>query len=79
MVRALARIGREMSEDRLGGAGDGHRQTLTAEIDELQAEKTRALAAGDTARAQDLQRRQAALYDKLHGSGPVVGAGGRVV
>ena len=66
MLRALAKIGREMGEGTIGAVlSDKDADGIQSEIDKYQEEKMAALAKGDRAKANALDQKQAALYARL--------------
>jgi len=81
MLKAFAKLGREMGEDGLrGGAmSDGDRATLKEQIRKLDDEFYTAYHRSDRIRAQELDARRAALYAKLPGGGAIVGSEGRTL
>ena len=80
MMRALARIGREMGEDRIGAVvAGGERESVQAQIDDLEARYNQARARGDDTQARALDGQLSDLYRTLHGGGAVSGSGGKGV
>ena len=79
-TRAFAAAGRRMSEDGIHmGLPDHQKTTIQDEIDSLQKQKMAALNKGESDKASRLDARQAALYERLHGSATVVGSGMRTI
>ena len=79
-VKALAGVGTEMSEGRLGGVlTEGDRDGVQGQIDELDKKIDAATAEGDGEKANKLYQEQQELYRKIHGSALVVGVAGRTV
>ena len=77
-TRAFATAGRRMSEDGIHmGIGDHQTTTIQDEIESLQKQKMAALNKGQSEKASRLDARQATLYERLHGSEPIVGSGMR--
>lgn len=77
-IKALAKVGREMEEGRLGGVlSEGDKGGVETQIDELQAKIEKAQTSGDRGLANKLYQEQQELYRKIHGSGAIVGAEGR--
>ncbi len=81
MKRALAAIGRDMSEE--GGIGapmsESAREGIQNQIDDLEKQIERAQRENDRQKATRLYRQQSDLYDKMYGTEIVVGAEGRVI
>ena len=78
-VKMLAQYGREMEEGTLGGAmTDNDRDTVQGEIDVLQGKIEKAQANGDAVKANDLYQAQQRLYEKVYGTGSIVGSENRV-
>lgn len=79
LMRALAKIGREMGEDRIGPSlSDADKSSVRDQITEVRAKREQARAAGRAGEAQRLDEQERALWAKLAGNQPVVGAQGRV-
>ena len=79
-VKALAQVGREMEEGRLGDVmTDGDRDGVQGQIDDLEKKIDKAKATGDRETANRLYNQQQDLYRKVVGSGAIVGAEGRTV
>lgn len=77
-MKAMAKIGREMGEDRLGGVvAEGDRKGIQDQIDSLRTQQSEAMAKGDNKKANQLYQEEQALIGKLKGSQPIVGAQGR--
>lgn len=79
LIRALAGIGREMSEGGLGPMGEGDRDDVQSQIDELQEKIDKAQSRNDRAAAQKFYLQQQEIYEKLYGRQPIVGSAGRTV
>ncbi len=81
LVEAFAKLGREMPGK--GGIDrvmtDGDRDGVQQQIDDLQVKIDKATASMDRETAQKAYLEQQALYAKLYGNAPVVGAEGRTV
>ena len=77
MLRALAKIGREMDEGRIGTLSDDVRSTLTDQIEAKQKQIEEAQAKGDNAAANRLYQEKLAMIAKRDGDQPLVGVQGR--
>jgi hypothetical protein len=78
MLKALAKIGREMGEDRLGSViSDSDRSSINDQITSLRKQQSEAQAAGNSRKANELYQQEQALLAKLNGNQGVVGANGR--
>ena len=78
-LKALAKIGREMGEDRLGGfVGADAIKALDEQIDGLRRQQSEAQAKGESRKANELYQQEQALIAKRNGVKPVVGAQARV-
>lgn len=77
-IKMLASVGREMEEGRLGSVmTDGDRDGLQSQADDLEKQIDKAQAGNDGAKAQDLYEKQQLIYQKMYGTGPIVGEEGR--
>lgn len=77
LLKALAKIGREMGEDRIGPSlSDGDRATLRESISDVRQKKQAAIDAGKHGEAQRLDAQERQLWEKL-GNQPIVGTRGR--
>lgn len=80
VVKTFAAIGRRMGEHGIPlPMGDGERQTAEEQVKDIRAKKDAAMARGDQKEAQRLDQAERALYAKLDGNQPIVGAAGRTV
>ena len=80
LLKALARIGREMGEDRIGPSlSEADKSSVRDQISAVRTKREEARAAGRSGEAQKLDAEERALWARLNGSRPVVGAEGRVV
>lgn len=78
LLRIFAVIGREMGEAGLGGVtSDGERDTLNAQIEQVQKEIDTAQANGQDRKANELYQKKLKLTEQREGSGLIVGAGAR--
>lgn len=77
MVRMLGNIGRRMGEgDFIGAVGSDQRQSLQAELNQIYA----ATPPGTAGYAKpEVQKRVTEIMESLHGTGNIVGVGGRSV
>lgn len=76
-AKLLAKIGREMGEDRIGPViSDSDKGALNNQISELRKQQSEAQSKGDGKRANELYQQEQQLLAKL-GNQPVVGARGR--
>lgn len=78
LVRALAKVGREMSEGSLGDVmTDADRDRTQTELSDITESIEKAQAKGDNDEANRLYQKQMALIAKMNGTQPIVGAQGR--
>jgi len=79
VVRLFEKVGSEMSESRIGPRVDeSDRATLQEQAQDLQTRKWEARDKGDHALEKRLDAQELALYERLHGTEPLVGEAGRV-
>jgi hypothetical protein len=77
-VKAFAKIGREMGEDRLGPTlSETDKGTIQDQIRDASAKKFESLSRGDKKGAADWDQKERTLIEKLSGSVPIVGEQGR--
>lgn len=77
MIRALAKVGREMQEGRPASLTDDARASVQDEISGLRKQIEEAQANHDDKRANELYQKVLALQAKLSGAQPIVGSQGR--
>ena len=77
MLRALAKVGREMSEGSMDLLTEGERDTIDDQIKDVRKRANEAKEAGDTRLANKLFKNEQELLAKIVGKQPIVGAGGR--
>lgn len=75
MVKAMAKIGREMSEGGFDAMTDSERETAEEELRGLRDQITEAQGKGETKRANELYQKEQALIAKVKGNQSIVGAG----
>lgn len=76
-AKMLAKIGREMGEDRIGAViSDSDKGALNTQITDLRRQQAEAQSKGESKRANELYQQEQQLLAKL-GNQPVVGARGR--
>jgi len=79
MRRALAKVGAEMGEGRLGpNINQTERASLQEQADNLNREKHEAIANNDPATAARKDKEQLEILEKLDPGGAIVGTGGRI-
>lgn len=79
MLRALARIGREMSEGSMDILTEGERETIDDQVKDVRKRANEAKESGDTRLANKLFKQEQELLTQIVGKTPIVGAGGRAV
>ena len=79
MLRALARVGREMSEGSMDIMTDAEKETIDDQITDVRQRAADAKDEGKTRLANKLFAEEQALLAKVVGKGPIVGAGSRTV
>ncbi len=77
MLRALARVGREMSEGGIDIMTDAEKETVDDQVKDMRKRANDAKEAGDTRLANKLFGKEQELLAKVVGRTPIVGAGGR--
>lgn len=79
-IKAFATVGRHMGEHGMPmPLGEADRETLEEQVATVRAKKAEALSKGDRQLAAQLDEQERGLYDKIYGTGPVVGSEGRTV
>ena len=79
MLRALARIGREMSSGNMDVMTETERDTIDDQVQDTRKRAADAKDAGDTRLANKLFKEEQELLAKVVGKIPIVGAGGRSI
>lgn len=77
MIKAFAKVGREMQEGTMGAMDQTARETLDEQILDKQKQIDEAQQAGDSKRANRLYTEKQELITKRDGNRPIVGAVGR--
>ncbi len=77
MLRALARVGREMNEGSMDIMTDAEKETIDDQVKDVRKRAAEAKDAGDTRLANKLFSQEQELLAKVVGKTPIVGAGGR--
>ena len=79
MLRALLRIGREMSEGSMDVLTENERETIDDQVKDLRKRANEAKESGDTRLANKIFKQEQELLTKVVGKTPIVGAGGRAI
>ncbi|KKK86982.1 hypothetical protein LCGC14_2757810, partial [marine sediment metagenome] len=77
MLRALARIGREMSEGSMDVMTENERETIDDQVKDVRKRADEAKEEGNTRLANKLFKEEQDLLTKVVGKKPIVGGGGR--
>ena len=77
MLRALAKVGREMAEGSMDVLTDTERETLQDQIKDAREKADKASASGKSAEADRFFKKEQELISRLQGKQPIVGAEGR--
>ena len=77
MLRALARVGREMSEGSMDVMTENERETIDDQVKDVRKRAGEAKDLGDTRLANKLFKQEQELITKVVGKKPIVGGGGR--
>lgn len=77
MLRALSRIGREMSEGSMDVLTDSEKETVDDQVKDLRKRAAEAKESGNTREANRLFKQEQEALAKLVGKTPIVGAGDR--
>ena len=77
IMEALAKAGAEMDEDGFHRIDDSERSDIQSQVDQIGREKMEAYDRGDSVKANELDKKQRELLDKLY-RGSIVGSEGRV-
>ena len=79
MLRALARIGREMNEGSMDVLTEDERETIDDQVKDVRKRANDAKEEGNTRLANKLFKQEQELLTKVVGKTPIVGGGGRAV
>ena len=75
LVRMFAKLGRDMGEGALGSvATEGEKETLLEQANSYRDKRLEAHAKGNNAEARRWDEKERLILEKIHGSGPIVGA-----
>jgi hypothetical protein len=75
LIRMFAKLGRDMGEGTLGSvATDSEKETLLDQANSYRDKRLDAHAKGNNAEARRWDEKERLILEKIHGSGPIVGA-----
>ncbi|SVA42623.1 uncharacterized protein METZ01_LOCUS95477 [marine metagenome] len=75
LIRMFAKLGRDMGEGTLGSvATDSEKETLLEQANSYRDKRLDAHAKGNNAEARRWDEKERLILEKIHGSGPIVGA-----
>ena len=75
LIRMFAKLGRDMGEGTLGSvATEGEKETLLDQANSYRDKRLAAHAKGNNAEARRWDEKERLTLEKIHGSGPIVGA-----
>ena len=75
LIRMFAKLGRDMGEGTLGSvATDSEKETLLEQANSYRDKRLEAHAKGNNAEARRWDEKERLILEKIHGSGPIVGA-----
>jgi len=75
LIRMFAKLGRDMGEGTLGSvATEGEKETLLEQANSYRDKRLEAHAKGNNAEARRWDEKERLILEKIHGSGPIVGA-----
>ena len=75
LIRMFAKLGRDMGEGTLGSvATEGEKETLLEQANSYRDKRLDAHAKGNNAEARRWDEKERLILEKIHGSGPIVGA-----
>jgi len=78
LIRMFAKLGRDMGEGTLGSvATDSEKETLLEQANSYRDKRLDAHAKGNNAEARRWDEKERLILEKIHGSGPIVGANTR--
>ena len=75
LIRMFAKLGRDMGEGTLGSvATDSEKETLLEQANSYRDKRLDAHAKGNNAEARRWDEKERLILEKIHGSGPIIGA-----